>query len=75
MYIKIGRNVNIIMTEIHQREYLCPACTPEIITVLVRFNKEKYYCPRCKTYYHPDNEAIASNYTWLYILEEEEGRK
>ena len=60
------------MSEIHQREYLCPKCTPKQITVLVRYSKEKYYCPNCKGFFDSDTEAIASNYTWLYIEEERE---
>ena len=55
----------------HQIEYLCPNCTPEIITVLVRYNSDDYYCTRCTTHFK-EEECIASNYTWLYIEDDKE---
>lgn len=52
----------------HVKEYLCPNCTPEIITILARYDENTGICPRCKNLI-PIDDAIASNYTWLYIEE------
>lgn len=60
--------------DMHQIEYCCPDCTNEIITILARCTKEVYLCPRCCKYFHVD-EAIRSNYTWMYIEHNMEDEK
>lgn len=58
----------------HEREYLCPNCTPEVITILARCTDILYLCPKCHTYFDVDN-CIASNYTWMNIERDMEDGK